>query len=54
MRLVHFAMKTIEHRGMFLPVMGMLIALAWLTLWAWEASPYGRYLNHGEEQKRRE
>jgi len=28
--------------------MGMLIALAWLTLWVWEASPYGRYLNHGE------
>ena len=42
------AMKAIDHRSMFLPVMGMLIALAWLTLWAWEASPYGRYLNHGE------
>ena len=41
-------MKAIDHRSMFLPVMGMLIALAWLTLWAWEASPYGRYLNHGE------
>jgi predicted metal-binding membrane protein len=41
-------MKAIDHRSMFLPVMGMLIGLAWLTLWAWEASPYGRYLNHGE------
>ena len=41
-------MKAIDHRSMFLPVMGMLVALAWLTLWAWEASPYGRYLNHGE------
>ncbi len=41
-------MKAIDHRSMFLPVTGMLIALAWLTLWAWEASPYGRYLNHGE------
>ena len=41
-------MKGIAHRNMFVPIMGMLIALAWLTLWAWEVSPYGRYLNHGE------
>ena len=41
-------MKAIVHRSTFLPVMGLLVALAWLTLWAWEASPYGRYLNHGE------
>jgi len=41
-------MKSIAHRSMFVPIMGMLIALAWLILWAWEASPYGRYLNHGE------
>jgi predicted metal-binding membrane protein len=25
-----------------------VIALAWLTLWMWERSPYGRYLSHGE------
>ena len=43
-----------QHRAMagwavFVAVfMGMLIALAWLTLWAWEVSPYGRYINHGE------
>ncbi len=36
---------------MFLPVMGMLIAFAWITLWAWEASPYGRYLDHGDWTK---
>jgi predicted metal-binding membrane protein len=23
-----------------------LITLAWVTLWAWERSPYGRYLDH--------
>ena len=25
-----------------------LIALAWATLWLWAASPYGRYLDHGD------
>ena len=28
--------------------MGGLIVLAWITLWVWEQSPYGRYLNHRE------
>jgi len=28
--------------------MGGLVVLAWLALWAWERSPYGRYLDHGE------
>lgn len=41
-------MSGITHRGMFMPIMGILVAIAWLTLWTWEASPYGRYLNHGE------
>ncbi len=27
--------------------MGLLVTLAWLTLWLWEQSPYGRYLEHG-------
>jgi predicted metal-binding membrane protein len=30
--------------------LGLIIALAastWLTLWLWSASPYGRYLDHG-------
>ncbi len=34
-------------RRQFLLLMGMLVALAWLTLWIWEQSPYGRYLDHG-------
>jgi len=33
--------------GMFPPVMLGLIGLAWATLALWEASPYGRYLDHG-------
>lgn len=28
-------------------LIGGLIALAWLTLLAWQRSPYGRYLDHG-------
>ena len=34
-------------RRLFLAVMGLLVALAWFTLWVWEQSPYGRYLDHG-------
>ncbi len=37
-----------ERRDAWLPVIGGLIALAWLTLAVWEQSPYGRYLDHGE------
>jgi predicted metal-binding membrane protein len=35
-------------RRAFLWLMGLLISLAWVVLWVWERSPYGRYLNHGE------
>jgi predicted metal-binding membrane protein len=40
-------MRASGHRNLFLPLMGLLIASAWLTLWLWAASPYGRYLDHG-------
>lgn len=36
-----------RHRRVFLPVLAGLAALAWLALWAWARSPYGRYLDHG-------
>jgi predicted metal-binding membrane protein len=39
--------STLDSRRAFLPVIGGLIALAWLTLLLWELSPYGRYLDHG-------
>jgi predicted metal-binding membrane protein len=32
----------------FLALLGGLIALAWLTLFLWELSPYARYLDHGK------
>jgi predicted metal-binding membrane protein len=42
------AASTLERRRAFLPLIGGLIALAWLTLLLWEQSPYGRYLDHGQ------
>jgi predicted metal-binding membrane protein len=40
-------MRTAAGNRTFLALMGALILLAWLTLWAWEHSPYSRYLQHG-------
>src|SRR6266567_3172755 len=28
--------------------LGGLVALAWVSLWIWRSSPYGRFLSHGE------
>ncbi|MBI1893186.1 MAG: DUF2182 domain-containing protein [Candidatus Rokubacteria bacterium] len=33
-------------RRLFTPLLIGLIALAWLTLWVWGQSPYGRFLSH--------
>jgi predicted metal-binding membrane protein len=41
------AAGTNERRAAFLPLVGGLIAFAWLALLLWERSPYGRYLDHG-------
>jgi predicted metal-binding membrane protein len=40
-------MRAAWHERAFMPLMGLLTASAWLTLWLWAASPYGRYLDHG-------
>jgi predicted metal-binding membrane protein len=37
-----------RHQRIFLPVLAALIALAWLLLWGWARSPYGRYLAHDD------
>jgi predicted metal-binding membrane protein len=37
----------LRRRGIFLALMAGLIGAAWAALWAWSASPYGRYLDHG-------
>lgn len=38
----------LPHRPTFALSLGGLVAFAWLALWLWERSPYGRYLNHAE------
>lgn len=38
----------VRHRRVFLPVLGLMVVLAWATLWFWARSPYGRYLEHGD------
>jgi predicted metal-binding membrane protein len=40
-------MRALDRRDFWLPAVGGVIALAWLTLAIWEQSPYGRYLDHG-------
>lgn len=37
-----------RHQRVVLPLLGALVVLAWLALWALAASPYGRYLDHGD------
>ncbi|UCG96059.1 MAG: DUF2182 domain-containing protein [Burkholderiales bacterium] len=38
----------IDRSSVLLTTLVALVALAWLALWVWHASPYGRYLNHAE------
>lgn len=38
----------LERQPILLAALAGLVALAWLALWSWQASPYGRYLNHAE------
>jgi predicted metal-binding membrane protein len=39
---------TQARRNHYLALVAALSALSWLTLWVWEQSPYGRYLDHGQ------
>jgi predicted metal-binding membrane protein len=40
--------RPIAQRDLLLPLIGGMIALAWVALFAWSRSPYGRYLDHSE------
>ena len=42
------ASRASRHRRALWPLLAALVALSWLTLWAWARSPYGRYLDHGD------
>ena len=39
-------MIRVNNTKLFLTLLVALIGLAWLGLWVWEESPYGRYLDH--------
>ena len=38
----------VENRRLFIGLLAALIVLAWLGLWIWGQSPYGRFLDHTE------
>jgi predicted metal-binding membrane protein len=40
-------MRALDRGNAWLPAVGGLVALAWLTLAIWEQTPYGRFLDHG-------
>ncbi|MBL8481718.1 MAG: DUF2182 domain-containing protein [Rhodocyclaceae bacterium] len=42
------AVAALAHRRVFVPALALLAVSAWLALWAWSASPYALYLNHGD------
>ena len=44
-------MRRLSHRTWFLTTMALLIATAWVTLWLWRHSAYGRYLDHRDWTK---
>jgi predicted metal-binding membrane protein len=39
-------MTTLSQRHILMPCLLALIVLAWVTLWLWGQSPYGRFLTH--------
>ena len=39
-------MVRVENRKLFIGLLAGLVALAWLGLWLWGESPYGRFLDH--------
>src|SRR6266849_4208201 len=40
----------VREQRLFLTLITGLIGLAWLGLWIWKQSPYGRFLNHQENE----
>src|SRR5687768_14487303 len=41
-------MVRVENRKLFISLLVALAALAWLGLWLWGESPYGRFLDHSQ------
>ena len=38
----------VEDRRPLVVLLGLMIGLAWLALWLWSRSPYGRFLDHSQ------
>src|SRR5262245_50479682 len=41
-------MREVRSGRAFQVLMLLLVAQAWALMWLWQASPYGRYLEHGD------
>jgi len=41
------ASLAVGRRPVFIVIFSLLVISAWVALWLWSASPYGRYLDHG-------
>ena len=41
-------MQHIKRQGVLVPLIGLLVVFAWVSLWLLESSPYGRFLHHGQ------
>jgi predicted metal-binding membrane protein len=41
----------VNEQNLLTGLLGFLIVLAWLALWAWGNSPYARFLDHGELER---
>ncbi|MCI0825801.1 MAG: DUF2182 domain-containing protein, partial [Chloroflexi bacterium] len=38
--------QSLRNDRLFIAVLLAVVALAWLSLWIWGQSPYGRFLDH--------
>ncbi|MCI0867700.1 MAG: DUF2182 domain-containing protein, partial [Chloroflexi bacterium] len=38
--------QSLRNDRLFIAVLMAVVALAWLSLWVWGQSPYGRFLDH--------
>ena len=41
-------MVRVENRRLFLGLLALLVVAAWVGLWLWGQSPYGRFLDHSQ------
>jgi predicted metal-binding membrane protein len=47
----YIMIRPVSDQRLFLPLVAVLVALAWLALWLWGQSPYAGYLSHHSLQQ---